>query len=200
MGNCYSNYEKEKELKLFDLPGQLTSEMYKVISYKQSKSLCQIITARTKSIGFLCNIPNPVLITSNHTLNENQIRPGEQIKISFTDENENKIYKIIKIDEKRATYTIGSFNGEEIDTTIIELRPDEDKLDNQMFLEIDEELMSDDVKDIYKTKNIYLIDYKEGEGINISTGVINEIKKNNKKYTLLYTCDTRFFWMSYYFI
>ena len=159
MGTFCSNYQEETEWKPINLPGQLKREMYKVILDKQSKSLCQVITEKTKSIGFLCNIPNPVLITSNHTLNGNQIKPGEQIKISFTNENENKIYKIIKIDGKRTTYTIGSFNGEEIDTTIIELRPDEDKLVNQEFLEIDSDLMSDNVKDIYKTKNIYLVYY-----------------------------------------
>ena len=164
----------------------LTRKQYKVILDQQSKSLCQIITKTFKATGFLCNIPYPVLITSNDVLNETQIKTGEEINICFSDEDENKIQKKIIIDENRTTYTI----GQEINITIIELRPFEDKLNNQKFLEIDEKLMIDGVKNVYEKKDIYIIYYKEGEEIVTSVGIINEIKKNNKSFILFHTCDT----------
>ena len=39
-------------------------------------------------------------------------------------------------------------------------------------------------------KYIYLLQYKKGEKIDILTGVINEIKKKDKLYSLLHNCDT----------
>ena len=45
-------------------------------------------------------------------------------------------------------------NKEDIDTTIIELKPDQDGLNGLEFLEIDENLMDKNVKNEYKTKDV----------------------------------------------
>ena len=100
-----------------------------------------------------------------------------------------KHYKTIKIGEKRNIYTVRKINDKEIDITFIELRADEDELNDQEFLEIDDELMNDKVKNAYLTQDIYIIQYKGGEEISTSDGIINKIKEDNS-YTLFHTCDT----------
>ena len=91
---------EEKETGIDTQPKSLTRNQYKIILSQQSKSLCQIVTSTKKFTGFLCKIPNPVLITTNHFLNESQLKTGEPIKLIFTDENDKKIYKTIVIDDK----------------------------------------------------------------------------------------------------
>ena len=191
MGASSNKKNKEEEKKKpIDPPRKLTKKQTMEILKQQAKSLCQITTNTCKGTGFLCKIPNPVLITNNHVLNEDKIKPGEEIKIYFTDEKDNKHYKTIKIDETRVTYTVNKIGDEVIDTTIIEMRKDEDKLDEEEFMEIDKELMIDQVKNAYEAKDVYLIHYYDGKEISLSIGIINEVKKGEKSYTLLHTCDT----------
>ena len=170
-------------------PKKLTKKQKKVILDQQSNSLCQIVTKEGNFIGFLCKIPNTVLITSNHALNESQIKSGKEIDIIFTDEDNKKHQKKIKIDETRKTYTIGKFDEVEIDTTIIELKIDEDNLNDQEFMEIDTNLMNENVENLYKKEDVYLI-YEKSEKFPMSTGIIKEIEKKNKVYTLFHNCDT----------
>ena len=199
-------YPKEiKEKKLIGVPEPLTRKQNRIIAKQEEKSLCQILTKECKANGFLCKISNkknPVLITNHHVLDESQIKPGETITIYFTDENEEINVKKIKIDNERKTYTVGKIlykageiEGEEdIDTTIIELRIDEDKLNEQEFFELDKNLNSENVMDIYKGKSVYTIYHKEGEReeelVVNSTGIINEVVKVNKSYTLVHNCNT----------
>ena len=149
-------HPKEEEImenKLIRQSKALTRIQYKKILKQQEKSLCQITTNKCKATGFLCKIPDPVLITNNHVLGEDQIKSGEEINIYFTDENEIKHFKTIKIDETRNIYTIGKLDNEEIDVSIIELKPDEDKLNDKEFLEMDKYLMKDDIKNVYEKKD-----------------------------------------------
>ena len=128
----------------------LTNRQMKTISNQISKSLCQIATKEGIATGFLCCIPNPVLITSNHVLEESQIEPDKEIDIYFNDENGNKYHKKIKIDDTRTTYSVGWLNGEEVDTTIIELKPEIDGLNEQKFMKIDSDLMSEKLEKSYE--------------------------------------------------
>ena len=171
---------------------QLTIDQYRIIYNQQEKSICQIQSKNLIATGFLCSIPNPVLITNNHVLNSDQLKVGEKIKLSFLNENDEVTSKIIKIDKKRNIYTVGKLNGEDIDTTIIELRPDEDGLNDKEFMEIDEKLMSDEIKEKYEKKDIYTMHFRAGELILTSIGVINKIIKDDKSYTILHTCDSDF--------
>ena len=89
MGISSSKGRKIKYKKLTDQPNKLTMEQDRVLITLRKKSLCQITTKKSDSIGFLCRIPNienPVLITNNHVLGKTQICPGTEIDISFTDE------------------------------------------------------------------------------------------------------------------
>ena len=72
----------------------------------------------------------------------------------------------------------------------MELRRDEDGLKDQKYLGIDKELISGNVKKAYKTKDVYMIHYERGEEVAKSTGIINEVIKNDKSYTIYHTCDT----------
>ena len=193
MGTGYPKIREIKEKRLIGQPKLLTMRQYRVIANQQSKSLCQIISEERKATGFLCLIPYPVLITNNCILNEEQIKPGKDIKICFKDENDDIFYKKIKIDETRTTYTVGKVNDEEINTTIIELRPDDDNLNGQEFIEIDDNLMVDDINVKYETKYVYLIHYKENEEIAMSTGVINKVIKHGKFYSIFHTCDSDYY-------
>ena len=187
--------EEEKEIRVTGQPKTLTMKQNVVILDQQQKSLCQIKIGEKKATGFLCKISDhPVLITNNHVINENLLEPGKEIKICFTDAKQNPHYKTIKIDTRRTTYTADEVEGINIDTTIIELYPNEDGLKDQKFMELDDQLMTEDVYDIYAPKDIYLIHYKDGEEVALSIGEINDDSKNEinsvTSYDLLHTCDT----------
>ena len=175
-------------------PKTLTEEQERIIATQQEKSLCQITVDGYQANGFLCKIhgiTNPVLITNNHVLDENKIVPGSEINIYFTDELGNRDYKTIKIDEDRTVYTVGAIDGENIDTTIIELRPDEDNLNDKEFLQIDRKLiMGQNVKSAYKLKDIYVIFYERGENVAKSTGKIVDLTENEKSHTLYHKSYT----------
>jgi hypothetical protein len=93
--------------------------------------------------GFFCKIPFqnnllPVLITNNHILDKEDIKLGKIT--NFTLYN-NKEIRVIKINESRKRIT-----REELDITIIEIKSDEDKINN--FLEIEEDVNKD--KEIFE--------------------------------------------------
>ena len=186
----------ENEQKLANYPKGLTAKQDKKIANQQNKSLCRITTKNKKANGFLCNISNdknikkPVLITNNHVLSKFEIQQGKKIKICFTKENGKKHRIEITIDEARTTYTLGA----SIDVTIVELKPFEDDLYDEEFLEIDEKLMNDDVVDEYSSKDVYIINYKESqegeEELFKSTGIIKKVKEIGESYILEHTCDT----------
>ena len=66
-----------EEKKLIGEAKALTRLQYKTILRQQEKSLCQItVRKKNKNIratGFLCHIPDPVLITNNHVLDEEDL-------------------------------------------------------------------------------------------------------------------------------
>ena len=178
-----------KEKQLIGQPKSLSRTQTKVLMRQQEKSLCKIHNKNRFGSGFLCNIPDPVLITNYHILNRQDISPGKEVKISF---NEEETFKTIFIDKNRKIYTIEKDEyGNEVDVTIIEIRPKEDDLLNQEFLEYDEHLLKNDVKDKYESKDIYVIQYKNGECFS-SVGIINEVIRRNKTYDIEYRADTGF--------
>ena len=124
--------------------------------------------------GFFCKIPilgkNNLffLITNNHLLNEKDIENNKIIKLTIYDKEKKKdIDKDIKIDESRKKYTYSN-KEKDIDITIIEIKPDIDKINN--FLELDdEELELEGNK-----KTIYILHYPEDKKL-VSYGLITDI-------------------------
>lgn len=137
--------------------------------------------------GFFCEITLSdhknkfyALITNNHVLEYKDISKGKKIKISI---NDGAIYKTIYLDDSRITFTI----EKPLDITIIEIIK-EDKISQDCFLEIDDEIFEE--KDLTKffQKNIYLIHYPKGNNVEYSTGKIKNISLDN--YTLQHFCES----------
>ena len=90
-------------------PDYIPFEDMEIISEQKKDNVFKIMKKNDIfGTGFLCLIPFPdklnlipVLFTCNHVLNEDDISPGKEIKLLFND----KIEKIIKIDETRKTWT-----------------------------------------------------------------------------------------------
>ena len=118
------------------------------------------------------------MITCNHILNENHIKKGEKIQISFNNENE----FIITIDGSTTTYT-----NEEYDITIIEIKGN--KYNEISFLEIDNNINNTiNLINIYKKKDIYLPHYQEGKDIKCSDGKLIDLYIDN--ITIKHNCTT----------
>ena len=123
----------EKYLETSPIP--VSIEGTETIINQMKNGICKIFTKGGKGSGFFCRISDEtktnyltVLFTNNHVLNEDDIRIGSTIKFSLNDDN---IYKTIKIDERRIVFT-----DKEIDTTLIEIRPEEDGIN--FFFDLDE--------------------------------------------------------------
>ena len=138
------------------------------------KILCKIKTKKGNSNGFLCRIPNPVLITCGEVFSEDDVKLVKKIDISFNNQNS---FTEINIDENTKTFTIGKINDEvELNMTIIEIKPNENNLPKENFLELDYNFQKNYNKN--KSKNIYLIYYKSDGEIDFSTGLIKTVHKN----------------------
>ena len=191
MGTCGYGQEAAKtinEIKPSGAPDSIPFEGLAVIKEQKDNNVCKIIKENNLTgTGFLCIIPFPdklhplpVLMTCNHVFNDEDIKPGKQIKLIFKD----KIEKILNIDNSRITYTS---KEDEFDTTIIEIK-NEDNFDINNMLEIDNNIYKDDLNEYYKNKTIYIIHYPNGLNSSYSHHIIKYIK-NNK---IFHACATDF--------
>ena len=137
-----------------------------------NKSICKIID--NHGSGFICMIPYPnnlnllpVLITCNHIFDNNDLVPRKKIKLVFEKEE-----KLIEIDDNRKVY-----KSNEYDTTIIEIKKT-DGFNFKNFLEVDEDIFSDNLNEKYKNKNIYIIHYPKVKGAEYSVESIKNISYN----------------------
>ena len=168
-------------------PKPLKNKQTIIIVNQTKNSLCKIITKNFNATGFLVHIPNPVLITNNHVLGEEELEIGQKIKLSF---NDDETFKSILIDKNRNIYTIYKKDDVILDISIIEIKPLEDELSDHEFLELDNNIIKNDLKERYEFQNIYIIQYSNGEESANTTGVISEIIKNKYNYDIVHTCDT----------
>ena len=158
-----------------------------IVQDQSKKCICKIfLKSGGTGTGFFCKIPFPtsfnllpVLITTNHNLEEENIIPGEKINFLI-----NNHQKSILIDESRKIYT---YKGEEGDITIIEIK-EEDGLEIESFLDIDNTKNNFTPKD-YKENNIYIIHFPNGQNIAYSNGIIKYANDNNEE--IFHTCDTK---------
>ena len=176
MGACGQNsIETINEVKIPGTPDAISFEGLAVINEQKEKNVCKIIKENNiTGTGFLCIIPFPdklhplpVLMTCNHVLNEDDIKPEKQIKLIFND----KIEKILKIDNSRMVYTS---KENEFDTTIIQIK-NEDNFDMNNMLEIDNNIYKDNLNQYYKNKTIYIIHYPNGLNSSYSHNIIKNI-------------------------
>ena len=111
-------------------PNPVSLKGMKKILFQMENCICKIYLINgKKGTGFFCKIPFnnnllTVLITNNHILNEDDIKVNSIIKLSINNE-----VKKIEIDNLRKKYT----NPDEtIDITIIEIKPNKDKIYNYL--------------------------------------------------------------------
>ena len=182
----HQNYVKEN--KIGDNPDSLTAEQMRHALYQMEISICKIKKENNIfGTGFFCKIPFPnkltllpVLITCNHVLGINDITQGKKINFSLNDE---KLEYSIVIDKSRITYTNINY-----DVTIIEIRPEQDNIKIESFLDVDENIDKDNPNDTYKDKSIYILHYEEGKKIKYSIGNIKAIAEDN--FNIRHLCTT----------
>ena len=177
-----------REAKIPGTPDAISFEGLALINEQKENNVCKIIKDNgMKGTGFLCIIPFPdklhplpVLMTCNHVINEEDLKPGNQIKLIFND----KMEKIITIDNSRMTYTS---KEKEYDTTIIEIK-NEDNFDTNNMLEIDNNIYKDDLNKYYENKTIYIIHYPKGGNSSYSHNIIERIHNE----IIFHKCTTDF--------
>ena len=91
----------------------------------------------------------------------------------------NKLYEIEKNDSRKV------YTNKEYDITIIEIK-EKDKIEINLYLEIDDNIFKENQKEIYKEKPIYLISYPHGGNVKYAYGKIKLIEDNN--YTIRHLC------------
>ena len=177
------NYIKEKELDNQGIP--ITADKLVIILELIKNSICDIKCLKEgHGTGFFCRIPypdffnlKPVLITSQHVLEENDLIEGK--KIEFTLDHD-KIKKEIIITNKRKVYSDPKF-----DVTIIELDPSKDLIEPNSFIDIDTKIFCEDPNSEFLNKDIYII----GNIKEFTHGKIKAIDVDGK--TIQHLCSTK---------
>lgn len=172
--------ENEKQIKYSHKP--LTGNELKKIMDQMNKYICKIKTNSEIGTGFFCHIPLadkiiPVLITSNHLINQNYLEKEKTINIILKDEKGSKFIKIT-IDNKRKR-----FSNPNYDITILEIL-EEDNI--KFFLDLDEDLFSDNSEISYESESIYIIQYPRGEDASVSFSILKSIEN----YDIIHLCST----------
>ena len=169
--------KKEKYIPFSPIP--IPIEGIDTISFQMKNNICKIFKkeAIVTGTGFFCLIPFqnillPVLITNNHVLSKEDLKIGNVIILTINNNNERRE---IKIDNSRKIITSKS-----PDITIVEIRPNEDKIYH--FLEIDNDAINNKDKAlvslIYRGKSIYILHYPESKNMQVSLSLINNINEN----------------------
>ena len=159
----------------------ITEKQIQNIKKQIDNSFCKIECNKEEDvIGFFCYIPIeneinllPVIIVNNFIKKESD-------KITIY---KNNICLSLSIDKKRKIFVV-----EEDNITIIEIKED-DNLDMNSFLDIDEDIYKEDLKESFVQKIIYLLYYSKSKDIKYSLGVIKDINEGDD-YKFEYLCDT----------
>ena len=172
----------KKEVLIEDQPIPVSIQGIKKILFQLENCICQIYQRKGgKGTGFFCKILFnnkllPVLITNNHVIGEEDIKNNEIIELTMYNNIEKRNKDIsIKIDNSRKIYT-----NSEIDITIIEIKPEEDRINN--YLEIEEEEMTEKQ---YRKSSIYILHYPNEKYV--SYGLIKELREYK---TIIHHCNT----------
>ena len=178
--------EDKKEKLLVGYPSYITIDQTKTILNQLENCICKIfVDDGSKATGFFCNIKYdnkemPVLITNNHVLNEDNIKLNKIITIGLNKGNE-LITKNIKVDEDRMVYTSKKF-----DTTIIEIKKENDEIYN--YLELDNDIFEDNSNVLYYNNTIYILHYPGNKIASVSYGILSKNEKIN--YEIIHYCST----------
>ncbi len=162
-------------------PRPVSIEGTKTILNQMQDNICKIYREDgLKGTGFFCNISYnnkniPVMMTNNHVLNQKYIEENKELQITLNNDNEDRI---IKLNDNRKIYT-----NEEYDTTIIEIKPDIDKINN--FMELDEKIFKKS-NNLYNKHSIYILHYCYSDKVLVSYGILDRIDE----YNIIHHCFT----------
>ena len=183
-----ANNVKKSESKE-DFPKKLSEEAKKIINEQLHQCICKIHGKNgIFGTGYFCKVPVsinneikyfPLLFTSNHVLNEEEIIKEKKVQFSFED----GIIKEIIINNNRKVH-----ENKSVGNTMVEIFPEEDKINH--FLEMEP---LGNIEKVQKNKNadIYVLQTDKC-GKNIVTfgimGDLNNFKSKSlfkgKKYSL----------------
>ena len=177
-------YKPEKNV--LNQPRSISVEEMDILKILIKNNICIIKDNLSTGTGFFCRIKCGdkwssirTLITCNHVFGENVDIKNKTIEFSINKNN----FRIL-IDESRKIYT-----SKKYDITIIEITK-EDGIDIDSFFDIDNDILSDNLIDIYKDKEVYLLHCPKGESMSYSQGKIIGINVNN--YNFEHSCDSDF--------
>ena len=188
MGGCNEKKDFINEVKE-NLSESISTEKMEQVLFMMRNCICKIKLKNGEiGTGFFCKIPFPdlfnllpVLVTCNHVLNKNSIAFGNKINITLNNQD-SVIYPII-LDKNRRIFT-----DEDKDVTIIEIRPEYDKIKYESFLDIDDTFYRNEPLEIYNNKSVCIIHYENGENAKCSIGKLGNI--DNDSYTIKHQCKT----------
>ena len=146
----------------------------KKILDQMTNCICKVKNNQLIGTGFFCKIPYKnnskinVLITSYQIINEFYFNQNNQINLLINDYNE---LKVINLDPSRKIYTSKNYNA-----TLIELK-DCDNINN--YLELDDDLFSNNIKSLFENESIYILQYLNGGKASVSYGNLNQINGCN---------------------
>ena len=165
---------EKKEVVLKNSIKPISLPKQKEITRQMEKCVCKILCIGGNGTGFFARIPfnntkMKVLITNNHILNAEAILDNKIINFSI-----NNYLKNIKMEKDRKRYT-----SEEYDTTIIEIKENDNFKDIIQYLEIDDinlkcieeknkQKSKEYFNNIYKDESLYVLNYLGGNDIVIS--------------------------------
>ena len=168
----FLNEELNDENYIQTAPISVPIEKTAQILEQLKKSVFEIKYNDKITTGFLCKIPlenklTNTLVMNYQMINEKFLKENKILTISL---NDNKEKIDIKLDLERLKRKI-YFNN--INITIIEVFP-EDNINENDFLELDDNLLKEDSEIFYKYESIYLLQYKEENIASVSYGLIME--------------------------
>ena len=155
---------------------------------QMKKCICKININQKKGTGFFCNIPSKavkVFVTNNHILDEKILKINKNLIVTLYDDTQIEIEL-----NKKKIYT-----NEEYDTTIIEIKAEEEKkIENYIeYINLDESILD---KDIQKNKSLYVLQYPNiyykdngntfKQIASVSYGIIQDISLHN----IFHSCNT----------
>ena len=172
--------QQEKGIEQYPFQISIKDTLYIIEQF--NKSVCQIITEKTKGTAFICKFFNfydnkemKILITNNHIVGSEELKQNS-IKFSYYD----GIIRSLELNNSRRAFT-----DKKLDITIIELK-EKDRINN--CLEFDENFIQNkeqDLNSFYRKKSIYTLFYSKDNSY-ISYGIIKTIGENH----IIHSCST----------
>ena len=154
------NKEKVKNIPIYKEAESISPAIADKIESKMNNSLCKVITTNKNHSGFLCKIPELVLITTGiYNL-------GKMSEITISFNNNKTIYKLNLFKNRF------KFLDNKTGINIIEIIPDDKIIYPNDFLELENDI---NIEKLPKD-SIYILFYEKGENQNCSTGIINKIE------------------------